>query len=88
MYTGVHTCICEYANGKIQKLVEIHIRHEDSVCIASRNNMEDKVLLACQDGLLVFQDDNNRILQSSPSQLNEPSAIHYHPADAIVLVGD
>jgi hypothetical protein len=50
--------------------------------------MEDKVLLACQDGLLVFQDDNNRILQSSPSQLNEPSAIHYHPADAIVLVGD
>ncbi|XP_062507889.1 WD repeat-containing and planar cell polarity effector protein fritz homolog isoform X2 [Corticium candelabrum] len=87
-YSGVNTCLYEFVDSKIQKVAETHIWLEDCVCIAERNNSEDKLLLACRDGLLVLQDDNSRTLQPTPSQLDEPTAIRWHPADAIVLVGN
>ncbi|XP_065833879.1 WD repeat-containing and planar cell polarity effector protein fritz homolog isoform X2 [Oscarella lobularis] len=85
---AVSSSVYEYAHSKLLKVAESHILIQGKLTIAKRNYAEDKLFLACDNGLLILHYDNNREVTHHLSNIREPTSASWHPSDILIIVGN
>lgn len=83
--SSVDSCIYEYNGTKIEKVTTTTVPVKAPIVVQQRNHAEDKLLLGCEDGMLMLYDDHRRVTQMTKATLI-PSIIQWHPGDTVVLV--
>uniref|UniRef100_UPI00398EAFA8 WD repeat-containing and planar cell polarity effector protein fritz homolog isoform X2 n=1 Tax=Pristiophorus japonicus TaxID=55135 RepID=UPI00398EAFA8 len=80
------SCIYECARNKLQRVAVIRIPLRSQATCCSRNIVEDKLALGCEDSSLILYDAHRRVTLLAQADLM-PSLIEWHPDGAVIMVG-
>ncbi|XP_069787807.1 WD repeat-containing and planar cell polarity effector protein fritz homolog isoform X2 [Narcine bancroftii] len=81
------SCIYECARNKLQRVAVTSIPLRSKATCCSRNIMEDKLILGCEDSSLILYDACRRMTLLAQTDL-VPSMMEWHPDGAIIIVGN
>ncbi|XP_059504284.1 WD repeat-containing and planar cell polarity effector protein fritz homolog isoform X2 [Stegostoma tigrinum] len=79
------SCIYECARNKLQRVAVISIPLRSKAICCSRNVIEDKLVLGCEDSSLILYDAHRRVTLLAQADLM-PSLIAWHPDGALIMV--
>ncbi|XP_078086568.1 WD repeat-containing and planar cell polarity effector protein fritz homolog isoform X2 [Mustelus asterias] len=79
------SCIYECARNKLQRVAVISIPLRSKATCCSRNIIEDKLVLGCEDSSLILYDAHRKVTLLAQADLM-PSLIAWHPDGALIMV--
>ncbi|XP_041038845.1 WD repeat-containing and planar cell polarity effector protein fritz homolog [Carcharodon carcharias] len=79
------SCIYECARNKLQRVAVVSIPLRSKATCCSRNIIEDKLALGCEDSSLILYDAHRKVTLLAQADLI-PSLIAWHPDGALIMV--
>ncbi|XP_067900331.1 WD repeat-containing and planar cell polarity effector protein fritz homolog isoform X1 [Heterodontus francisci] len=80
------SCIYECTRNKLKLVAVISIPLRSKATCCSRNIIEDKLAIGCEDSSLILYDAHRRVTLLAQADL-VPSLMEWHPDGAIIIVG-